>query len=304
MRSFLFLLVVPFAPAACAAAPVPPPPSPLPSPGRPPTVTASAPAVTYDDEGLALFAERRVSGSFVLLDLASGVTTVVGREDAARRHLPCSTYKIPNTLVGLETGVIPDEHFTLKWDGKKRWIDDWNRDHDLASAMKYSVVWYYQEVARRIGEPRMTEWLHTLRYGNESTEGGIDRFWLDENVGDDGKPHAGGLRISPLQQVDFLRRLRTGELPVSREHAALVTRILPSVRVGDVDVRGKTGLGELGGRAVGWIVGYAERGEHTWVYATHVDAPQADLQRIIPLRRELTHALLARYGVIRTSASP
>jgi beta-lactamase class D len=88
------------------------------------------------------------------------------------------------------------------------------------------------------------------------------------------------------------------------EHRALVMRILPTIRVGDVDVSGKTGLGAVAGRSVGWIVGYAERGDHTWIYATHVDAPESDMKRLIPLRRELTHALLARYGVVRTSASP
>jgi beta-lactamase class D len=265
------------------------------SPTRP--VAARAATTTYDDDGLALFAARNVSGSFVLLDLQSGTTIIVGKDDALRSYPPCSTFKIPNSLIGLETGVVPDEHFTLKWDGEKHEeSDEWNRDHDLASAMKYSVVWFYQEVARRIGEPRMKTWLHAIRYGNESTEGGIDHFWL----GDD-HSHHGGMRISALDQVDLLRRLRTGELPVTPAHAALVTRLLPSVRIGDVEVRGKTGLGESSGRTVGWIVGYAERAERTWVYATHVDGSVADVERIIPLRRELTHALLERYGVVRSA---
>jgi len=264
------------------------------APPRNPATVSPAPVV--DDAALALFAERNVTGSFVLLDLASGAQTIVGRDDAARGHLPCSTFKIPNTLIGLETGVIPDEHFTLPWDGKKGWIDDWNRDHDLASAMRYSVVWYYQEVARRIGQERMTLWVHKLQYGNESTAGGIDRFWLDADVGDKGAA-GGGLRISALQQVDFLRRLRTGALPVRPENAGLVMRILPAKWVGTSVVRGKTGLGRAGGKSIGWLVGYAERGDRVWVYATHVESSADDMERLMPLRRELTHALLARYGV-------
>lgn len=288
MRPSLFLGLGILLASQLACAPSTPP-TPLPA--------AGASATTYDDDGLALFAARNVSGSFVLLDLERGTTIVVGKDDAARAYPPCSTFKIPNTLIGLETGVIPDEHFALKWDGKRHEeSDDWNRDHDLASAMKYSVVWYYQEVARRIGEPRMKTWLRALRYGNESTEGGIDHFWL----GDDANHH-GGMRISALDQVDLLRRLRAGELPVTPAHAALVTGLLPSVRVGDVNVRGKTGLGESSGRTVGWIVGYAERADRTWIYATHVDGPAADAERIIPLRRELAHALLERYGVVRTT---
>ena len=82
-----------------------------------------------------------------------------------RSFIPTSAFKIPNTIIRLETGVIPDAAFTLKWDGQTRWLQAWNRDHDLRSAFRNSVVWYYQEVARRIGEARMKAWLERLGYG-------------------------------------------------------------------------------------------------------------------------------------------
>ena len=45
--------------------------------------------------------------------------------------------------------------------------------------MKQSVVWYYQELARRVGPERMQKWVTAFRYGNEDISGGIDRFWLE-----------------------------------------------------------------------------------------------------------------------------
>ena len=42
----------------------------------------------------------------------------------------------------------------LPWDGVRRPREEWNRDQDLRSAMKHSVVWYYQELARRVGPDR------------------------------------------------------------------------------------------------------------------------------------------------------
>lgn len=244
---------------------------------------------TSGDE--ALFRQAHVEGAFVLRDLASGEETIVGQALAAQSFLPCSTFKIPNTLVGLETGVIPDEHFSLPWDGVDRGRAVWNRDQDLASAMRNSVVWFYQEVARRIGEARMREWVRRLGYGNHDTSPRIDTFWLN-----------GGLRISARQQVDFLERLRERRLPVTREHAALVERLIVQGRGDGWTWRGKTGLGEEGEHAIGWLVGLADRGGRSFAYALVVRAPRAEMDRIAPRRRPLAGRLLVRHGALPRTA--
>jgi beta-lactamase class D len=169
-------------------------------PGFPRADVPSPALEVIDDAALELFRQNSVDGAFVLYDARRSMTTIVNPSLASRGFLPASTFKIPNTVIGLETGVIPDEHFSQRWDGVKRGRTEWNRDQDLASAMKYSVVWFYQEVARRIGQPRMQKWLNTLDYGNHDTSGGIDMFWLQ-----------GGLRITPRQQVDFLWQLSHGK---------------------------------------------------------------------------------------------
>ncbi len=197
---------------------------------------------------------------FVLRDLDTG-PQVVDRVDhtsmADRPFLPYSTFKIPNTLIGLETGVIPDEKFTLKWDGKKYAIDTWNHDQDLGSALRESVVWFYQEVARRIGPERMASWLHQLRYGNEQSTPIIDRFWLD----------GGDLRITPRQQVDFLARAAKHALPVSDAHVALLRRLLTLQTEGGCVLQGKTGTGPEGGKQLAWLVGYFATRAHHYAYA-------------------------------------
>jgi beta-lactamase class D len=232
------------------------------------------------------FTARGVEGAFVLLDTSSDTWTVVHRGLAETRMTPQSTYKIPNTLIGLETGVITGEQFSLKWDGVDRQIPDWNRDQDLASALKYSVVWFYQEVARRIGAKRMSRWVNRLGYGNRNSAGGvIDRFWLD-----------GPLRISPVEQVDFLRRLHAYELPVSREHADLLLRLIELDRGKDWVLRGKTGLGFERKRAIGWLVGSVDRGGRRWIYATVMLGESTE--QLKPLRRPITEELLRRFGAL------
>jgi beta-lactamase class D len=249
---------------------------------------APAPERTEEDPGgQELFRKNGVDGAFVLLDEQQGTLSIVNPEIASKGYVPASTFKIPNTLIGLTTGVIPDEHFSLPWDGKKRSVDAWNRDHDLASAMKFSVVWFYQEIARRIGAPRMQQHVDAFAYGNRQVSSPIDRFWLD-----------GALRITPREQVDFLRRLKAGALPVRPEHVALVLRLITLEESKDLVLRGKTGLEVQDDRTIGWLVGFVDKGGASYVYATLVLAPASEARRIIPLRRELTQQLLARRGVL------
>lgn len=88
--------------------------------------------------------------------------------------------------------MVKDEHQSLSGMGQTRDIATWNRDHNLITAMKYSVVPVYQEFARQIGEARMSKMLHAFDYGNEDISGNVDSFWLD-----------GGIRISATSKSAF-----------------------------------------------------------------------------------------------------
>ena len=146
--------------------------------------------------------------------------------------LPASTFKIPNSIIALETGVVEDpDKDVFKWDGVTRSIEAWNKDHTLRSAIAASAVPVYQEIARRIGAERMQKYLDLFDYGNRDIGGGIDQFWL-----------TGNLRIDPMQQIDFVDRLRRGVLPVSKRSQDLMRDILPVTKVGDATIRAKSGL--------------------------------------------------------------
>ncbi len=245
------------------------------------------PRLDVDIEGTALFRESGVEGAFVLLDVRRDVLTVVDPRRAAERYVPCSTFKIPNTLIGLESGVIPGAEFALRWDGKHQDVNAWNRDQTLSTAMRDSVVWFYQEIARRVGLARMRRSVAALGYGNAQTGDRVDHFWLD-----------GPLRISPREQVAFLRRLQAGALPVAPGHAALVRQLIVLEQHPGFTLRGKTGLGRDGGSAVGWLVGELERDGAYFVYATVVLDSAGNLDRIALIRKALTERLLARHGAV------
>lgn len=232
----------------------------------------------------------RFTGAFVGFDTRSGITYRSNPALCATRLSPASTFKIPNSLIGLETGVIPDEHFVIPWDGVRRWSGDWNRNHDLASAIKYSVVWYYQELARRVGAVRMKHWIDTLGYGNGDISGGIDRFWLGSS-----------LLISPNEQVIFLNRLRMNAVPFSARSIEIVKRIIPQDSGNGWVLHGKTGMADFDStKAVGWYVGWVDRAEGSFVFANCLvtrDA-QRDEEEIFAIRKKISVEILQLLKVI------
>jgi beta-lactamase class D len=152
--------------------------------------------------GAELTAER-VSGTVALFDSTDNVLVCSDKERCRRRYLPASTFKIANSIIGLETGALSDPETLLKWDGTSYSVPEWNQDLTLRRAVQVSCLPCFQGIARDVGEPRMREWLARLEYGNQDVSGGVDRFWV-----------WGGLRISPIEQLDFLRRLDSGKLPI------------------------------------------------------------------------------------------
>ena len=231
----------------------------------------------------ALLDEAGASGTIVVLDERAKRWHVANRKRAQQGFLPASTFKVFNALVALDSGAVRDEHEVIRWDGVEREFESWNRDHDLASGMKASAVWFYQDIARRAGERRMASALDRAAYGNGDLRAGIDRFWLE-----------GGFRVTPVEQVTFLQRLADSALPFSERSQEIVRRILEVERGDDFVLRGKTGMLRPGtAGAVGWFVGWAERDGRRWFVAVNIDLPES---RLAPKRLELARAALAAAG--------
>ena len=233
------------------------------------------------------FTDAGTVGTFVGYKVEDYLVIASDTDRSGQAELPASTFKIPNSLIALETGVVGDpDQDVFKWDGVVRSIAAWNRDHTLRSAIAVSAVPVYQEIARRIGAERMQHYLDLLDYGNRDIGGGIDQFWL-----------TGRLRIDPVQQVDFLDRLRRGSLPVSKRSQDLVVDILPVTRVGDTIIRANTGL--VGAQAsrpeLGWLVGWAEKGGEATVFALNLDVREP---RHLDDRMRLSQACLHDIGAL------
>ena len=222
--------------------------------------------------------------AFVIESLNTGERWFFNGEQCREPLAPCSTFKIFNTMAGLDAGVLRDEHSVKKWDGSKQFFPSWERDHDLASAIRYSVVWYYQEVAREIGAARMQAYLDKAGYGNRDISGGIDRFWLGNS-----------LKISAEEQVDFLARFYRGQLPFSRTACETTQKILVLNRFENGTFSGKTGSDWKAGEwLLGWFVGHVSRDGEAYVFALNILGEDARGQ----LARPLAESILREAGLL------
>ncbi|WP_035981719.1 penicillin-binding transpeptidase domain-containing protein, partial [Bradyrhizobium sp. STM 3843] len=231
------------------------------------------------------FTDDGTSGTFVGYKVEDYLVIASDTERSGEGRLPASTFKIANSLIALETGVVEDpDKDVFKWDGVKRWNEAWNKDHTLRSAIAVSAFPVYQEIARRIGLERMQKFVDLLEYGNRDIGGGIDQFWV-----------SGALRIDPVQQVDFVDRLRRGTLPISKRSQDLVRDIMPVIKVGDATMHAKTGLTDRDHGSLAWLVGWVDKGDEPTVFALNMDCPEP---RHVADRMTLTQGCLSEIGAI------
>ena len=234
------------------------------------------------------FDAYQVKGSFLLYDFQNNKTHVYNKERCKQGFLPASTFKIVNTLIGLETGVIRGENFVILWDSVPRQIPAWNKDHQLASAFQYSVVPWYQELARRIGTKKMKYWVAEAEYGSmDITDENTDLFWL-----------TGNSRITPFEQLDFQKRLVRNEIPFQKEHLTILKKIMILETTPTYIFRGKTGWAVMDNKNIGWLVGYLEKGDNKYAYVLNVESENEDSSLFQKSRTEIVRSIFKALSLI------
>ena len=245
---------------------------------------APAAAETQEREDLAsVFKEQGTEGTFVLYDAAAGRLVTVNGKRAETRFLAASTFKIANSLIALETGVVKDENEIIPYGGKPQPFKHWEKDMPMREAITISAVPIYQELARRIGIERYREWLEKLNYGNKNPGTAIERFWLD-----------GPLEISAVEQAHFVAALAQRKLPVS-ERAQKIVRDILKIEVKDGRALfAKTGWAVAREPQIGWWTGWVEDGDKISAFALNIDMASVDDARKRP---EIGKAIMAKLGV-------
>ena len=240
------------------------------------TVVAGVFLVGASGRPTPIHAAAAPGACFLLYEVGVGEVRRSPATACDTRVTPASTFKVPHALAALDAGVIDGADTTFKYNGAPVAYESWRRDHTLASAMRNSVVWYFQRLAELLGPAREREYLRRFDYGNApDVTRNVTTFWLD-----------GTLTISPEEELRFIRRLYAGDLPVSRAAMDVVRSILiqPEGKVTNAAgehafaapwppgtrLSAKTGSGTANGQAVRWIVGHVARDSRSWLFVSCV----------------------------------
>jgi beta-lactamase class D len=223
--------------------------------------------VTIDNSLKQFFDANKVTGTFGMYDNGQGqfiIYNLSRYKDSA--YLPASTYKIVNSLVGIETGKIVDENMIISWDGKQSSRVECDKDLTMMEAFKVSCVPYYQEVARRIGKDTMQRYLDTLGYGSRYTKATIktiDSFWLDNSI-----------KITADEQLGLVKKLYFDQLPFQKRTQRIVKEVMLQEKNANYSLSYKTGWGyKENGNSIGWIVGWIEENRHVYPFVLNIEGP-------------------------------
>ena len=238
------------------------------------------------------FTENNVIGCFGLYNNATNQFTFYNKKRFTdSSYLPASTFKIVNSLIGLQTGVISSDSMVIKWDGVQRRIADWNKDLSMYEAFRVSAVPYYQEVARRIGKNNMEYWLDTVNYGAGPKDTAfviktaIDTFWLDNT-----------LKITPDEELGLVKMLYFNQLPFFKTYQEKVKKAMLFENETTYRLSYKTGWGKNeNGSHLAWIVGWVEENNHPYFFVLNFES--ADTNADIPtIRMKILKGMLRQLG--------
>ena len=234
------------------------------------------------------FDSANVDGSFTLLNNQAGNITVYNMKLDTQRVLPASTFKIVNTLIGIQTGKITDENMVIKWDGIVRQVPEWNKDLTMKEAFRVSSVPYFQEIARRIGRDNMKLWIDSIQYGNKDISGPIDSFWLNNH-----------LKISPDEQLGLMSKLYFDQLPFQKYAQQMVRDVMLMEDNTLYKLSYKTGWGfDEENNAIGWVTGWIEENKHVYFFVTLIKSVDKNIN-MKTVRMNITKGILKELGFFK-----
>lgn len=230
-----------------------------------------------------------VIGSILIYDLEKNVYFSNDYEWANKGNLPASTFKITNSIIGLECGVIESDSIIFKWDGEEKWLKNWEQDLILKDAFHFSCVPCYQEVAKKIGEKRMNEYLNKFNYGHIKVDStNLNNFWLE-----------GDARISQMEQINFLKRFYDSQLPITDRTEKIMKSMMVITENEEYKLNGKSGLSNSNQHYNGWFVGYIELANKAYLFATNIEPEKEfDFDTFIKQRKNVTFKALKHLNIL------
>lgn len=222
--------------------------------------------------------------NFLLINGASNESVLELGPHINERMTPCSTFKIALSLMGFNSGILKDVHnpVWLFQEGYDDFLESWKSPQTPQSWMKTSCIWYSKVLALQLGAENFQAYLVTLDYGNQDASGGLTSAWVGSS-----------LKISPREQVAFIRKMIQEKLPVSCDAVQMTKKLLFVEGFADGwKLFGKTGWSGSsskpdGQNQLGWFVGWIEKDNCFFPFAYNIRDSKIDLPQRIPRVKQL-----------------
>ncbi len=255
-------------------------------------VISNSPTLIQSDTLDLLIKKSNLEGSVLIFDTQKNQYISNNHNWTLKKHLPASTFKIPNSIIGLEIGIISDKNYVFEWDGEEKMFEAWEQDLTLKKAFQYSCVPCYRGLARKIGLSKMKTYVQKLNFGTMVFDAAtLDLFWLE-----------GKSRISQLEQIDFLQRFYNRKLPIQKNTFDVMKKVMLMEENNSYKLSGKTGWSIQNGNNNGWFVGYLETENNLYFFATNIEPNNDfDMKYFPKSRKEITLKSFQKLGFISTS---
>jgi len=233
--------------------------------------------------------------TLVILSDVDNKFTVINKNRANQQFSPFSTFKIANSLIALDLGVVNNLKQQLTFDQKKYPVQKWwpkrwyKTPLTLYKAFKYSAVPIYQQIASIIGATKMQNYVDKFNYGNRDITPNIDSFWLNE-----------ALKISATEQVLFLQKTYHQQLGLKEKTYQQLNNIMLLEQSNsniNYKIYAKTGTGHINKTEVlGWYVGYVKNDQGVYYFALNMSANK--FSGVTKPRINITKHYLQQLGII------
>lgn len=240
------------------------------------------------------FKSCNVEGSIVIYDSNKEQWILSDTIGTKRLTLPASTFKIMNLLIALETKTISSENEVVKWPCSTDTIKYGFRPeiyHDMTvkKAFEVSAGWVFVELAKKIGKENYKKYLTSCNYGNLNLSQKDDDFW-----------NYGAFAISPINQVEFLKKLYEEKLPFTKRNLEIVKKVMVTEQEADYIIHSKTGWTRENGINTGWWVGYIENKGGVYFFATRLlqDGKQ-NSSNFGKCRKEITKSIFKDLTILK-----
>lgn len=234
-----------------------------------------------------LFDEHRLEGTLYVSNLSGDKEFFHNFDRANTQFASASTFKVLNTLIALQEGILSDLNQVVKWNGSiDERFPEWSQDQNLRTAFQFSCVWFYQAIARTVGLDKYRNYIQQTGFGQLTEPCETDTFWLE-----------GKLKISAIEQVCFLKKVYLRTLPFNEKSYQGLKEVMLAEKSDDYKMYGKTGWAARVKPQVGWFVGYVETLDDTWFFATNI---KIENEKQLPLRIELSRNALIQLNILKS----